>query len=502
MTADNQALEDAIAEPKGFGRTFWMLNIMEMWERLAYYGLRVVAPIYIMQADSPGGLHFTSAQKGKIYAGWNLTQSFLPMFTGGYADRYGYKLTIFVSVFIKILGYLLMATQRSYAGFLIGTLVLAAGTAVFKPGIQGSLAQTLSKKNSSLGWSLFYALVNLGAWIGPYLAHYLKGIGWPAVFYGCAVIVALNFPMLLTYRDPPSGARATDGFAKVFVETMKNLRDLRLLVLILILAGFWMMMYQIWDLHPNFVVDWIDSTTVAEHLKVLPDFIRNRMVEQTSRGVQVSQEQMLNLNALLVMLLVAVVGHAVRNMRRLVCMQFGIILAIAGVLTSGLTSSGYIFLLGILFFSLGEMFTGPKKNEYFGLIAPPGKKGLYLGYVNIPIAIGAGVGAMIAGWAYGMLGEKAVLAQRYIAEHTPFGQRLNWSGELAQLESTLGVARSQAMVKLQELIGQDATATTELLWRTYAPYRVWYFFAAVGVSAALALFLFNRRARHWSDMNV
>lgn len=109
---------------------------------------------------------------------------------------------------------------------------------------------------------------------------------------------------------------------------------------------------------------------------------------------------------------------------------------------------------------------------------------------------------MIAGWAYGMLGEKAVLAQRYIAEHTPFGQRLNWSGELAQLESTLGVARSQAMVKLQELIGQDATATTELLWRTYAPYRVWYFFAAVGVSAALALFLFNRRARHWSDMNV
>ena len=134
-----------------FGRAYWMLITMEMWERLAYYGMRLVVPIYIMQADEPGGLHFSAADKGTIYLIWAFVQSFLPMFTGGYADRYGYKRTIFVSITIKIVGYILMARQRTFFGFTLGAVTLAAGTAIFKPGIQGSLAQTLRKGNSSLG---------------------------------------------------------------------------------------------------------------------------------------------------------------------------------------------------------------------------------------------------------------------------------------------------------------------------------------------------------------
>ena len=59
---------------------------MEMWERLAYYGMRVVVPIYIAQADEPGGLHFTQMEKGSIYAWWFVFQSVLPTFTGGYAE--------------------------------------------------------------------------------------------------------------------------------------------------------------------------------------------------------------------------------------------------------------------------------------------------------------------------------------------------------------------------------------------------------------------------------
>jgi len=79
-------------------------------------------------------------------------------------------------------------------------------------------------------------------------------------------------------------------------------------------------------------------------------------------------------------------------------------MATFGVVVAGLTGNGWILLLGILFFSLGEMLTGPKKNQYLGLIAPPGKKGLYLGYVNIPIGIGVGLGSMIAGYLYNSYG--------------------------------------------------------------------------------------------------
>ena len=58
-----------------------------------------------MQADDPGGLHLTAAHKGTIYAWWFVFQSILPMLTGGYADRYGYKRVLAFSLSMIALGY-------------------------------------------------------------------------------------------------------------------------------------------------------------------------------------------------------------------------------------------------------------------------------------------------------------------------------------------------------------------------------------------------------------
>jgi MFS family permease len=164
-----------------------------------------------------------------------------------------------------------------------------------------------------------------------------------------------------------------------------------------------------------------------------------------------------------------------------------------------------VFLWGVVLFSLGEMLTGPKKNEYLGLIAPPGKKGLYLGYVNIPVGIGLYVGSSLAGYLYGNFGDKAVLAQKYLIQHTPFGadKLPHWKGGVGQLEGVLGVPRTEAMAKLQEVMGIDNVAATRLLWDTYSPqYHVWLPFAAIGVGAIIALIIFNQMARRWSDMNA
>jgi len=178
-------------------------------------------------------------------------------------------------------------------------------------------------------------------------------------------------------------------------------------------------------------------------------------------------------------------------------------LATVGVLVAGWTTNAWILVLGVLFFSLGEMATGPKKNEYLSLIAPPGKKGLYLGYVNIPVGVGQYLGSLLAGYVYGHYGEKAVLALRYLAEHTPFGADRGWNGNMHSLEEVLGVTRPAAMAKLQEITGLDASSATRLLWETYHPQlHVWVPFAAIGVVAAIALWGFGRRARRWSDMNA
>jgi POT family proton-dependent oligopeptide transporter len=456
-------------------RPFWMVNVMEMLERLAYYGVRVVIPIYIAQADEINGLHFTQAEKGTIFFWWAVFQSLTPMLFGGFADRYGYKRTIATSIFIKMLGYILMATQREFWPFLIGCCVLALGTAVFKPGVQGTMVQTLNKKNSSVGFGMFYMVVNVGGFLGPPLAHYLYGYSWPTVFYGCAVIVSLNFLVLLTYKDPASGSVKTNNPFQVFKVTMREFFNLKLLTFIVIMAGFWFMFMQLFDLLPNFIVDWVNSSRVVHDLGI-PDWM---LQLNSPRSPQISQEWMININSGLIVLCVVFVSFLVSHMRRVMSIFMGITVASVGLALAGFTTSGYFCLAGILCFSVGEMLASPKMSEYLGMIAPEGKKGLYMGFANMPNGLGWAIGSLYAGNVYETLGEKANLAVRYLESN----------------HGLPGVDRTVAMNKLMEVSGLSAQQATDLLWDVYHPYRIWYRFAAIGIAAAIGIFFYSRWVR-------
>ena len=263
----NTPITDALADRRrllGFTTGYWLLNTIEMFERLSYYLVRSVVAIYIMQADDPHGLHFTAADKGTIYALWFVFQSILPTFTGGFADRYGYKRSLFLAITGNVLGYCLMATQHSFLGFTFGVVVLATGTAFFKPALQGSLAQNLNRSNSSLGWGIFYWVVNVGAAIGPMLANFIRhDYSWQALFFTAAAVMSLNYLMLFTFKDFASGSDKTANPRQVLTRTLRTLGDWRLATWLLIMSCFWLMMYTLWDLHPNFLTDWNDSGGTA-----------------------------------------------------------------------------------------------------------------------------------------------------------------------------------------------------------------------------------------------
>lgn len=486
-TASNVA-EASAGRPRLFAqlarlpRTFWMVNIMEMIERLAYYGVRVVIPIYIAQADEINGLHFTQSQKGLIFMLWALVQTGVPVFSGGFADRYGYKRTVAVSIGIKALGYILMATQRDFWPFTIGCLVLALGTAVFKPGLQGTLLRTLNKDNSSIGWGMFYMLVNIGGFLGPPLAHFLYGISWPMVFFGCAVIVSLNWLMLFTYPAVGAGGDQSGSVLDVAKITFKNLAQPRLAAFIAIMSGFWLMFMQLFDMLPNFIVDWVDSHEIVQALHLPAMFTTD-----TPRGRMVTQEWMINMDSFLIILFVVWISHLVARMRRVHSIFFGIVLASAGLMLAGFTMSGVLCLLGIVVFAVGEMMASPKMNDYLGVIAPEGQKGLYMGYANMPTAIGWAYGSFMGGQIYDAQGDKANLALRYLA---------------GQPGAATGVDRTQAFETLQKTLNLDANALTRLLWDTYHPWKLWIPFALVGLASAVGIFLYARWVRKFEAADV
>ena len=200
--SDSKPTPSLTQQLTGLDNRFWIVNVMEMFERLAYYGVRAVVAIYMVLPESQGGPEFTHVQKGAIFAWWAGVQSVLPMFTGGFADRYGHKNTISIAIILKCIGYALMAYRMDYAGFFWGCIFLAAGTAIFKPGVQGTLAATLKESNASVGWGIFYQLVNIGGFLGPVIAGVLRLLAWKYVFLACAAIVCVNFLWLPFYKDP------------------------------------------------------------------------------------------------------------------------------------------------------------------------------------------------------------------------------------------------------------------------------------------------------------
>jgi len=474
--------EGMFAQLASMSWPFWMVNVMEMLERLAYYGVRVVIPIYIAQADEIHGLHFSQSEKGVIFFWWAIFQSITPMFSGGFADRYGYKKTIAASVLIKALGYVLMATQTQFWPFLIGCCTLALGTAIFKPGVQGTMCQTLTKKNSSVGWGTFYMLVNVGGFLGPPLAHYLYGISWPAVFYGCAGIVSLNLLMLLTYKDPPAGGKQVGNPVDVLKTTFKDMVNVRLAVFVFIMAGFWLMFMQLFDMLPNFIVDWVNSTPMV-HALGIPDWMLHA---NSPRAPQLSQEWMINFNSGLIIVAVVFVSYLVSKMRRVTSIFLGIIISSIGLMAAGFSMSGYICMSGILFFSVGEMMASPKMNDDLGVIAPEGKKGLYMGYANIPQGIGWAIGSLLGATVYDTYGDKANLALDYLQN------KLGISG----------VERTEAMNKLVELTGQSHQEATDMLWYQYDPWKLWIPFAALGMLSAIGMFFYARWVRKYEASDV
>lgn len=495
---------------RSLGTPYWVANAMEMLERFGYYGLRTVLPVYMVLAVEEGGPQFSHVQKGAILAWWAAVQSFVPIVSGGYADRYGYRLTVAVSIAIKVAGYLLMGWAVDLASlasggasavtaghpttmavFLAGALLLALGTAVFKPGIQGLVAQHVTDRNASLAWSLFYQVVNVGGFLGPFLAGWMRLLAWRWVFVACAAIVSLNYLLLIFTRDPvrkKDGPR--EGFLAVLDRSCAGILEPRLFSFLAVFSGFWAMFYQLFDLLPNFIDDWVDSSSVHQAV-VGPIFALFGGAPPEAWAGQVPQEYMINVNAGMIMLFAFVIGFVTGRMRSMTAMILGVVVSALGIYGLGLSTQGWTTLACIALFSLGEMFASPTKIRYFATIAPEGKKGLYLGYVNATTGIGWSLGSLIAGAMYEEGGDKVGLARRHLRD------------VLGVPEATVAaLPKTEVLPMLAERLGTDAAGAQALLWSTYTPGTIWTWFALIGLISMLGLVAFDlvtRRAARWEE---
>jgi|HubBroStandDraft_1064217.scaffolds.fasta_scaffold02525_8 proton-dependent oligopeptide transporter, POT family len=475
------------------GYVFWIVGAMEMVERLAYYGVKAVATLYAKAPASSGGLGITMTRFGTVLMVWALVQTFVPALTGGLSDRYGYKETIFASTLVKISGYLTMATWPTFGGFLAGAVLLATGTGIFKPGIQATLVKATGPNNSSMAWGIFYQTVNIGGYIGPLVAGLMRKMAWRYVFLANAAVICLNFLLLLAYKEPGKEQRlANDALRKrghvkreaLAIQSLRELRKLHVWTYLLIFSGFWFMFNALFDVLPAHIDDWVDSTGIVKtlfsshwaHSPIVQFF-----VVLNKDGTAIQPEGMLNLNAGMIMITCFAFAYVSGKMRATTSMVVGTLLATLAFCLCGYSNTGWLTLGSIAVFSVGEMLSSPKFNEFIGNFAPLDKKAMYLGFSQIPLAIGWTLEGKVGPMLYDAFASKERFARTALRERGLLG-----AADLAR------VPEGEAFSKLVALTGETKEAVTHTLYVAHNVGAVWYVMAVVGILSAAGIYAYGR----------
>ena len=237
-----------------FPRTFYVANVMEIFERMAWYGFFAVSSLYITGPVAAGGLGFTSEQRGVLQGVIPFILYLLPVLTGAIADKFGFKKTLAAAYLVLTPGYYLLGQPRGFWGFFFVFLLVAIGAALFKPVVIGTVSRTTNDETSSVGFGIFYLMVNIGGFLGPLVAGIVRTeLGWPWVFRMSSLWIGLNLVWLFLFYDEPSHgedlARGDRGLARLrralgdMVEVLGNFRFFLtvfgILVLLMVAGGEW-----------------------------------------------------------------------------------------------------------------------------------------------------------------------------------------------------------------------------------------------------------------------
>jgi len=374
----------------GFQRAFWIANLTELFERLAYYGPQAVLAVYLTE-----GLKFNSDQAGQLIGFYGFVVWFLPVVGGALADKFGFKRTLAAAYLILTFGYFLlgslsadfMAPLRAavplYWLVLLVMMVPALGPAVVKPVVAGTTARGSTENVRSLGYSIYYTVVNIGGTLGPLMAYGVRTrLGIENVFRVSAAFMLAMFVFTLVFYQEPG--RPEDKHTQTLAESLKNLgtvlTNVRFMTFLVIFSGFYVIFWQQYVALPLLLRGYVDPNANVDLL--------------------------LTVDPATVILFTFVVNYLMRKVPAFAAMTLGILVSSLSWLVLTLGGSVPLVITALFLLAIGEVMLAPRLYEYCSRLAPPGQQGMFMGFAFLPVAIGYFIAGPLGGWLVRHFGEE------------------------------------------------------------------------------------------------
>jgi POT family proton-dependent oligopeptide transporter len=373
----------------GFERPFWVANISELFERLSYYAAFASLARYLHEA-----LNFPTERATDLTGLFGGLVWFLAIFGGAIADRLGFRRALSLAYLILATAYFLLGSIAApWLGpirnamplrwFVLFILMLPAlGVALVKPCVVGTTARASKENVRSIGYSIYYTLVNIGGALGPFVASWVhKNLSVENVFRVAAASVFLMFFLVLVlFKEPrQSGEKHVASVGETLTNFGKVLANPKFMLFLLIFSGYWIVYWQEFITLPLYVHDYIDPRADTEKMLVTGPII----VIALTVAISVLTKRIAPFRAVLFGTLISMVAFAV--------------IAVHPTVTAA-----YIALAVV---ALGELTQQPRYYDYISRLAPSGQQGTYMGFAFLPLGIGAFVAGRIGGQLLHYFGE-------------------------------------------------------------------------------------------------
>ncbi len=480
MSKENKTFGQVMAS---YNKGFWVASFMELFERWAWYGLFAVLALYLTGSTDEGALGFSHTEKGQIMGIVTAILYLLPLFTGVIADKIGYKLSLIIAYLMLMSGYYFMGEVSSYTSVFLVFLYVAVGAAMFKPVASAIVTKNTDKSNSTLGFGIFYMMVNIGGFIGPAFSSTLRTqYGWKIVFIQAAAVIFINLLIVLFFYKEKDRVKTDEGLVQAIKNSLSNIKeavmDIRLTVLLVIMVGFWTMFNQLFYTLPTFIDDWINTAALHDSIASVSPALASFM---SGGGKSINPEMLINIDAGAIILLQMLVSYFVLKMRHVSAMITGFIIAAIGIGLTFYTGNGLYTILGIIIFAIGEMMTNPTFSSFIALISPKGKEALYMGTYFLPVFAGNFFTTFVSGNLYQAWSDKLSLLQREMARRN-----------ISMPEIGDSFSKNDYFELASQKLQMTQNEMTQFVWDTYQPNRIWYVIVGIGVVTILALFFYDR----------
>jgi POT family proton-dependent oligopeptide transporter len=362
----------------GFERPFWVANISEIFERLSYYGAFSSLAVYLQER-----LNFSTEQTGTLTGIFGGMVWFLAIFGGAIADRLGFRRALSLAYLILATAYFLIGSVDAgwlapvrnavplslFVGFIL--ILPALGVSLVKPCVVGTTARASKENVRSIGYSIYYTMVNIGGAAGPYVADWAhQKLGIEKVFRVSALSVfAMFFLVLLLFREPKRIAgEPLPSIANTLRNFLVVVSNPRFMLFLLIFTGYWIVYWQQYITLPGYVHAYIDP------------------------GARV--ERILITDAAAVIALTLLVNFLTRSIPAFSAIIIGTLITSLSWLILAFHPSVLACYVSIFVLAIGEIIHQPRYYEYISRLAPPGQQGTYMGFAFLPL----GIGSLVGGW--------------------------------------------------------------------------------------------------------